>query len=145
MSDRAATARSGRLAGRDSLVTVDTQRTEQRCHLGRAYRGGRLICGGVHVTISRDERLGLTQRERRPVRVRFHEPLDDGLRSELNQLVRRRGAAAWRIADELEAIELVVDDLRGERQRIVGHLQPPQVRHGRLRDIEFEFGLQRTR
>ena len=71
--------------------------------------------------------------------VRFHEPLDDRLRSELTQLVRRRGAAARRAVEGVDPIEVVVDDPHGERQRIVGHLQPPQARHGQLREIEFEL------
>lgn len=73
-----------------------TQHTAQRSRLGRAYRAGRLVCGWVHVTISVEERLGLTLQERRRVRLRFHEPLDDGLRSELAQLMRRRGRSACR-------------------------------------------------
>jgi hypothetical protein len=93
----------------------------------------------VYVTISRDDRLRLTPHERRLVRVRFHEPLDDDLRDELIQLVRRRGAAARRVAERTDPIEVVLDDVQGERQRIVGHLQPPQVRHGQLRAIEFEL------
>jgi len=75
--------------------------------------------------------------------VRFHEPVDDELRAELTRLVRRRGSAARRAAERVEPIEVVVDDPRGERQRIVGHLEPPQVRHGLLRAIEFE--LRRSR
>lgn len=73
------------------------------------------------------------------VRVRFHEPLDDDLRSELTQLVRRRGAAARRAVERVDPVEVVVDDSDGERQRIVGQLEPPQVRHGLLRDIDFEL------
>lgn len=111
--------------------------TESRGHIGRAYRAGRLVCGCAHVTISFDDRLGLTQDERRLVRVRFLEPLDDTLRTELTQLVRRRGSAAHRVAERIEPIELVIDDPRGEPQRISGRLQPPQVRHRHLRDIEF--------
>ena len=103
----------------------------------RAYRAGRLVCGCAHITISLDDRLGLTQAERRLVRVRFHEPLDDSLRTELTQLVRRRGSAAHRAAERIDSIELVVDDPHSERQRIIGRLQPPQVRHGQLRDIDF--------
>jgi hypothetical protein len=91
----------------------------------------------VHVTIGRDDRLGLARHERRDVRVCFQESIDGPLRSELIQLVRRRGAAARRIADALDTIELVLDDTDGEQRRIIGQLQPPQVRHGRLRDIEF--------
>jgi hypothetical protein len=93
----------------------------------------------VHVAVRVDGRLGLAPRERRVVRVRFHEPLDDDLRSELTQLVRRHGAAARRAVERIDPIEVVVDDPHGERQRIVGHLEPPQVRHGLLRDIEFEL------
>jgi hypothetical protein len=52
-------------------------------------------------------------------------------------LLRRRGAAARRIADALDTIELVLDDVDGAPHRIVSKLQPPQARHGRLRDIEF--------
>lgn len=87
--------------------------------------------------VSLDDRLGLTQRERRLVLVRFHEPLDDDLRIELKQLVRRRGTAARRVADTLEAIEIVLDDPHDEPKRIIGRLQPPQLRHGQLREIEF--------
>jgi hypothetical protein len=93
----------------------------------------------VHVTVRVDGRLGLAPRERRVVRVRFHEPLDDDLRSELTKLVRRHGAAARRAVERIDPIEVVVDDPHGERQRIVGHLEPPQVRHGLLHAIEFEL------
>jgi len=93
----------------------------------------------VHVTVFRDGRLGLAPHERRSVQVRFHEPLDDDLRAELTQLVRLRGAAARRAVERVDPIEVVVDDPGGTRQRIVGHLQPPQVRRGLLRAIEFEL------
>jgi hypothetical protein len=137
MADRSKTARSEGLSGRQSPLSVETQ--------GRAYRAGRLICECVHVIASVDERLGLAPRERQRFRARFREPLDDELRSELTELVRRRGVAALRIADDLEAIEIALEDPRGERQRLIGHLRPPQVRHCRLRDTEFEFGVKRTR
>ena len=120
-------------------TAVGTLSAERRCRLGRAYRAGRLVCACVHVTVLRDGRLGLAPDERRLVRVCFHEPLDDGLRAELTQLVRRRGAAARRVVERVDPIEVVVDDPYGERQRIVGHLEPPQIRHGRLRNIEFEL------
>ena len=71
------------------------------------------------------------------MRLRFHEPLDDRLRSELAQLMQRRGASARRAAERIDPIEIVVDDPCGERERIVGFVEPPQVRHGRLRDVEF--------
>jgi hypothetical protein len=141
-------------ATRQSLVTVEddpadaggTQRTNQCRRLARAYRSGRLICGWVQVTISDDERLGLTQQERRVVRLCFHEPLDDGLRAELAELLRRRGSAARRAAERIDPIEVVVDDPHCARQRILGSVQPPQVRHGRLRDIEFALRrVERTR
>ena len=118
------------------MSIAGTQRTK-RCRVGRAYRAGRLICGWVQVTLSDDERLGLTQQERRVVRLRFHEPLDDGLRCELTQLMRRRGAAAGRAAERIDPIEVVVDDPDAERERIFGRVEPPQVHHGRLGDIEF--------
>jgi hypothetical protein len=120
-------------------TAVGTLRTDRHRRLGCAYRAGRLICGCVHVTVSLDGRIGLAQHERRLVRVRFHEPLDDDLRTELTQLVRRRGAAARGAVERVDPIEVVVDDPRGERQHIVGHLQPPQMRHGQLRAIEFEL------
>jgi hypothetical protein len=119
-----------------SVSIAGTQHTK-RCRLGRAYRCGRLVCGWVQVTLSDDERLGLTQQERRLVRVRFHEPLDDGLRCELTQLMRRRGAAAGRAAERIDPIEVVVDDPDAERERIVGRVEPPQVHHGPLSGIEF--------
>jgi hypothetical protein len=127
------------LAGVSDLLAVAEERPGQDHRLGRAYRAGRLVCGCVHVTVRVDGRLGLAPRERRVVRVRFHEPLDDDLRSELTKLVRRHGAAARRAVERIDPIEVVVDDPHGERQRIVGHLEPPQVRHGLLRAIEFEL------
>jgi hypothetical protein len=33
-----------------------------------------------------------------------------------------------------------VDDPQREHERVVGGLQPPQRRHGPLREIEFGFG-----
>lgn len=112
--------------------------TEQRYAWGRAYRGERLVCARVQVTIGRDhDRLGLARHERGYVLARFQERLDGALRTELAELVRRRGAAARRIAETLEPIELVVDDPRRGRQRVIGRVQPPQLRYGQLREIEF--------
>lgn len=110
---------------------------EQRYLWGRAYRDGQLVCTRVHVTIGRDHRLGLAEHERRYVLARFQEQLDDALHTELIQMVRRRGTAARRIAENLQPIELVVEDPHRGRQRMVGHLQPPQLRFGELREIEF--------
>lgn len=126
-------------AGGNAPALVDTKRAPRsgRWRIGRAYRSGRLVCGCVHVTISLDERLGLTQRERRLIRVRFHEPVDDDLRTELTELARRRGAASERAAERSDPIEVVVDDPRGEHERMIGSLRPPQRRHAQLREIEF--------
>jgi hypothetical protein len=100
----------------------------------------------VQVTIGDDERLGLTRQERRLVQVRFHEPLDHGLRSELTLLLRRRGSAARRAAERIEPIEVVVEDPHGEHERILGSVEPPQVHHGPLRNIEFALrALERSR
>ena len=71
------------------------------------------------------------------MRVSFHEPLDDDLRSELTELVRRRGAAARRVADTSQTIAVIVNDLESGPIRIVGSLQPPESRHAPLRNIEF--------
>lgn len=123
------------IAGSNPVRVVDMEdrpRERARGRLGRAYRAGQLVCGCVHVIVSLDDRLGLTQQERRFVRVRFHEPLDDDVRAELGRLVRRRGAAAGRVAERIDPIEFVLDDPHGARVRIVGRVQPPQVRHGYL-------------
>ena len=111
----------------------------RRWRMGRAYRAGRLICGCVHVAIRFDDRLGLTCRERRTVRMRFCEPVDDELRAELTELAHRRGTASQRTAERIAPIELVIDDPYGEHEHITGRLRPPHRRHGRL--CEIEFGL----
>ncbi len=111
---------------------------EKRYAWGRAYRDGRLVCWRVHVTIDRDDtRLGLAPRERRYVTARFRERIDTALHAELVTLARRRGAAARRAAEAMEPVVIVVDDPRSGRERLVGHLQPPNVRGGSLGDIEF--------
>jgi hypothetical protein len=110
-----------------------------RWRVGRAYRAGRLVCGCVHVTVSVDERLGLTERERRMIGVRFHEPVDDELRIELTELARRRGRASLRAAERIAPIEVVIEDPHGQHQRVVGGLRPPQRRHGQLREIVFRL------
>ena len=110
-----------------------------RWRRGRAYRAGRLVCGCVHVRISVDDRLGLTRRERRIVRVRFCEPVDDDLRVELTELAWRRGMASERAAERIAPIELLIDDPGGAHQHMIGGLRPPQRRHGPLREIEFGF------
>ncbi len=107
--------------------------------LGRAYRAGRRVCGCVQVAVRFDDRLGLTRRERRIVRVRFSEPVDDELRTELRELAGRRGRASQRAAERIDPIELVIDDPSGEPERLTGRLRPPPSRHGRLGEIEFGF------
>jgi hypothetical protein len=121
---------------------VNTEHTPASRHwsIGRAYRAGRLVCGCAHVAhvaISLDERLGLTRRERRLVWVRFHEPVDDDLRSDLTELARRRGPASERVAERIDPIEVIVHDPNGGQERMIGGLQPPHRRHGPLREIAF--------
>jgi hypothetical protein len=108
--------------------------SEQRYACGRAYRGETLVCARVHVTIGR---LGLAQPERRSVTAQFVDLLDPTLSAELAALVRRRGMAARRVAERLDPIELILVDPRHGRQCMVGRLEPPQVRRGELREIEF--------
>jgi hypothetical protein len=66
-----------------------------------------------------------------------HRPLEDGLHSELAQLMRGRGTSARRAAERIDPIEVVVGDAHGEPERIVGLVEPPEVHHGQLRDVEF--------
>jgi hypothetical protein len=110
---------------------------ELRHAWGRAYRDGSLVCTRVHVTFRSDDRLGLAPRERRDVAARFEDRVHPALRAELAELARRRGAAARRAAERIEPIVVVIDDPRHGRERIVGELQPPQVRLGDLDDLEF--------
>lgn len=110
---------------------------EQRYSWGRAYRDGTIVCARVHLTIGCDVRLGLARHERRYVVARFLERLHPMLHSELTELSRRRGAAARRAAERMDPIEIVFDDRRLGRQRITGWVQPPQIRCGELREIEF--------
>ena len=109
----------------------------ERWRVGRAYRGGRLVCGCVHVAIRFDDRLGLTRRERRTVWVRFCEPVADELQAELSELARRRGGAGERAAERIDPIEVVIEDPSGKHERMTGRLRPAHTRHGRLREIEF--------
>jgi hypothetical protein len=112
---------------------------EQRYGWARAYRNGRLIAGRVRLTVDHDVRVGLAPRERprRSLRAAFIERVDPALRVELAAVARHRGAAARRAADRMQPIEVVIDDPHCGRQRIVGRVQPPQVHHGDLCDIEF--------
>jgi hypothetical protein len=114
---------------------------EQRYAWGRAYRDGSLVCGRVHVTFRRDDRLGLAPRERRHVAARFLDRVHPDLRAELAELARRRGSAARRAAERIEPIAIVIDDPCLGRERIVAQIEPPQVRlcYGALGDVEFEL------
>lgn len=115
-----------------------TPRSIER-HYGwaRAYRDGRLVCDRVEVRIGHDsDRVGPAARERRYVVARFLERVDPALRGELTALVARRGAAAKRIAEHLAPITLVIDTADGPL-RLAGRLQPPHLRLGELRDVEF--------
>jgi hypothetical protein len=134
-------ARSSRTSFARGIASgdVDTEPPGSAGHwqVGRAYRAGRLVCGCVHVAIRFDDRLGLTRGERRMVRLRFCEPVDDDLRAELTELAQRRGRASERAAERIAPIELVIDETQGERERMTGRLRPPHRRHARLREIEF--------
>jgi hypothetical protein len=91
----------------------------------------------VELIVSADMRLGLAPRERRCVAIRFVEHLHPTLRTELTELVRRRGSAARRAAEHMDPIELVFDGPGEGLQRIIGWLEPPHQRHGNLHKIEF--------
>ena len=101
---------------------------------GTVRRRGEVI-GRVSVTVTADDRVDMAPRERRrTLGARFTGRVAPDLRDELAAVVRRRGAAARRAAERIEPIEVVLDD-GGER--ISGHLQPPQHRHGDLSDVVF--------
>lgn len=112
---------------------------EQRYGWARAYRDGRLVAGRVRLTVDRDVRVGLAPRERhrRHMRAAFLERVDPILRDELAAVARRRGAAARRAADRMEPIEVVIEDAHRGLERIVGRVEPPQLRRGDLDEIEF--------
>jgi hypothetical protein len=128
-------------ARNDPAGTMDLDirdpRTGRRSRSAHACRAAEVVCRRVELTVDADTRLGLTPRERRVLTVRFQEGIEPGLRAELTELVRRRGAVARRAAERMEPIEIVfADPLRG-LQRIVGRIQPPQRRNGDLHDIPF--------
>jgi hypothetical protein len=120
-------------------LVIDRSSLASRAYAwGRAHRGEMLLCARVQVTIGHDgHRLGLAPRERRYVTARFADGLDPTLCAELAELLRRRGMAARRVAETLDPIELVIDDQRHGRQRIIGRLEPPHLRCSELREIEF--------
>jgi hypothetical protein len=118
-------------------ATAHRSLTEGRYRWARAYRDGELVCGRVELTVTVDPRLGLAPHERRRFAARFMERLHPALRTELAELVRRRGAAGRRAAERMQPVELVFDDPRHGRQRLAGSIQPPQLRRGELYEIEF--------
>lgn len=121
---------------RQAQIDASTQMvTEQRQAWGRAYREGTAVCDRVHVTIGRDGRLGLARHERHHVSARFVGWLHPALRADLVALLRRRGAAARRVAEATPPIELVFED--AQLGRISGYIEPPQLRYGKLRELEF--------
>lgn len=112
--------------------------TERRYCWARAYRDGKVVCVRVDLTVTADTRLGLVRRER-SFTARFWHRLDPGLRAELAELVRRRGVVARRAAERMRPIEIVFDDPFLGRQRILGCVEPPQLRHGELHEIRFDI------
>jgi hypothetical protein len=98
-------------------------------HHGRAFRRCELVCGRVELTVVCDERSYVV--------ARFIDELQPALRNELRTLVRRRGARAKRIANSLEPVEVVFAGSDGAECSISARIEPPQVRHGALREIEF--------
>lgn len=134
-----ATLDLGALGGEESGVgTADHHLTAPRaCVVAHACRDAEVVCGRVELTVALDTRLGFTARERRSFTVRFLDRLEPGLRAELTQLVRRRGAVARRVAERMEPIEVVFDDPCLGLRRIVGSVQAPQRHHGELHDVQF--------
>jgi hypothetical protein len=107
------------------------------CVVAHACRDSEVVCGRVELTVVTDTRLGLTGRERRSFTVRFLDGVEAGLRAELAQLVRRRGAVARRAAERMDPVEIVFDDPCLGQQRIVGAIQAPHRHHGELHDLQF--------
>jgi hypothetical protein len=112
--------------------------TERRYCWARAYRDGEIVCVRVQLTVTADTRLGLVRRER-SFTARFWYRLDPDLHAELADLVRRRGVVARRAAERMRPIEIVFDDPFLGRQRILGCVEPPQLRHGELHEITFDI------
>lgn len=120
-----------------AVAPPDHSPIARRSCCAHACRDSEVVCGRVELTVGADSRLGLTPRERRVLTVRFLDGLESRLRAELTELVRRRGAIAWRAAERMDPIEIVMyDPLRG-LLRITGWVQPPQRRNGDLQDVQF--------
>ena len=131
----------GALGGNEGgVATADHHLTASRaCVVAHACRDAEVVCGRVGLTVALDTRLGLTARERRVFTVRFLDGVEAGLRAELTQLVRRRGAVARRTAERMDPVEIVFDDPCWGLQRLTSWIQPPRRRHGDLHDIEFDL------
>lgn len=104
---------------------------------GQAYRDGSLVCTGVRVTLAGDDQLGAAPRRRRTVIARFDGRLHPTLRAELTELAHCQGASGRRVAERIQPIVLMVGDPRHGRERIIGHLLPPQAHSNDLREVEF--------
>ena len=117
-------------------ATPPTQ-SHTRYERARAFRHGELVCGRVDLRVRDSGRVGLTAHERREIVVRFLGRIAPGFGRELEGLVRRGGGVARRAAERMQAIELVVSHLEMGDLPIVGHVQPPQRRHGEIHEIEF--------
>lgn len=137
--DGHARTRNGATApGTPSQPTTETGHPlSGRRHWAHACRDGEVVCGRVELIVRSDTRLGLAPRERRCIVARFRERLHPALRADLTELVRRRGAMARRAAERMQPIEIVFEDPSLGLQRIIGWIQPPQLRRGNLHDIEF--------
>lgn len=125
------------LPAHTSAAPTDHPLIGRRSCSAHACRDSAVVCGRVELIVRADLRLGLTPRERHVFAVRFLDGLEPGLRAELTELVRRRGAVARRAAERMEPIEIVFDDRLRGLQRIMGLVQPPQQRNGDLQDVQF--------
>jgi hypothetical protein len=104
----------------------------------RAYRNGTVVCDRVLVTVNAaDERVGLALRER-CMTARFVHGIEPEFRSQLMQVLHRRGARSRRVAEALDPIELELD---GERP-VPARIEPPAVRHLSLEQTDFRLADQ---
>lgn len=114
--------------------------TEQE-YVARAFRGDRLLCGRVVISVrfhDHDRRLGLTRRERRILRARFDGELAPELRGALAIVAGCRGAAAQRAAERIEPLTLVMEDPREGRIAVKAGVMPPDLpARGAVRDLAF--------
>jgi hypothetical protein len=110
---------------------------EQRFLSGRAYRDGRLVCEHVGIVIVSDGRIAPDPPlMRRRLSVQFVAGVEPSLRAELQRLLDARGSRGSRLAEALPPIEIVVDEVHGER-RMTGRLEAPIARNGAFHEIDF--------